>query len=60
MVRDDSHFTLKDRWTFIVRVIVLAVFLVGSLYVILSDKYPDATIKWAFGSAGLVVGYWLR
>lgn len=60
MVEDDSRFTGKERWTFIVRVVVSLVFLLGSLYVILSDKYPDATIKWAFGSAGLVVGYWLR
>ena len=53
-------FTTKDRWSFVVRVAVSAVFLAGSFFVILRNTYPDGTTKWAFGIAGLVIGYWLR
>jgi len=56
----DEAFTTKDRWMFVVRVSVSAILLGRSLVVILSNKYPDATMKWAFGIAGLVIGYWLR
>lgn len=56
----DDTFTTKERWMFLARVIVSAVLLTSSLVVILSNKYPDATMKWAFGIAGLVIGYWLR
>jgi len=56
----DETFTTKERWTFVVRVSVSAILLISSLFVILSNKYPDATAKWAFGIAGLVIGYWLR
>jgi len=31
----------------------------AALYMILSD-YPDAQLKWAFGSVGTIVGYWLK
>lgn len=34
--------------------------LTSSLFVVLSGRYDDATRKWAFGSVGLVVGFWLR
>lgn len=37
-----------------VRVIVSFVFLVAAPDVILSNKYPDATTKWAFGLIGVV------
>jgi hypothetical protein len=60
MAEDEPHFTPKERWTFIVRVGVSTLFLAGALFIILSDRYPDATIKWAFGIAGIVIGYWLR
>jgi hypothetical protein len=56
----DETFTTKERWTFVARVVVSAILLASSLVVILSNKYPDATMKWAFGIAGLVIGYWLR
>jgi hypothetical protein len=45
---------------FLARAVVSAIILVASLVVILSSGYPDATVKWAYGMAGLVVGYWLR
>lgn len=60
MTDSEIHFTPKERWNFVVRVSVSAILLVASLAVILSNKYPDATVKWAFGIAGLVIGYWLR
>ena len=56
----DETFTIKERCMFAARVIVSAILLISSLVVILSNKYPDATMKWAFGIAGLVIGYWLR
>jgi hypothetical protein len=56
----DEAFTTKERWMFVARVIVSAILLGSSLFVILSNSYPDATMKWAFGIAGLVIGYWLR
>jgi len=37
-----------------------AIFLAASIFVILNNSYPDSTTKWAFGTAGLVIGYWLR
>ena len=48
------------RWTFAVRVIMSAIVLAASLFVLLRNNYPDATIKWAVGVAGLVIGHWLR
>jgi len=53
-------FTTKDRWTFVVRVVMSLSVLSVSLFIILKNTYPDATVKWAFGLAGLVIGYWLR
>lgn len=34
--------------------------LVASLYIILSASYGDAQNKWAYGSVGMILGYWLR
>jgi hypothetical protein len=56
----DETFTSKERWMFVARVSVSVILLGSSLAVILSNKYPDATMKWAFGIAGIVIGYWLR
>jgi len=44
----------------IARIFVSLVCLLSALWVILSGIYPDATLKWAFGVVGLIVGYWLR
>jgi len=60
MPDNDTQFTNRERWTFIVRVIVSCTLLLAALVVILRNTYPDATTKWAFGIAGLVIGYWLR
>jgi len=56
----EGAFTGKERWLFVARFSVSVILLGSSLYIILSNKYPDASVKWAFGTAGLVIGYWLR
>jgi len=32
----------------------------AALYIVLSDHYGQDSVKWAFGSLGTVVGYWLK
>jgi hypothetical protein len=32
----------------------------ASLYVILSKRYDQDSLKWAYGTIGTVVGYWLK
>ncbi len=49
-----------DRARFAIRVTVSFVVLVVALFVITKNGYPDATVKWAYGSIGIVLGYWLR
>ena len=56
----DAQFTTQERWLFIVRALASVVILGVCFFVILTNSYPDATMKWAFGLVGLVVGYWLR
>jgi hypothetical protein len=36
------------------------VVLISSLFIILSKRYQDDTQKWAFGSLGTVLGFWLK
>jgi hypothetical protein len=45
--------------TTVMRVLISLIVLGSGMYVILSDKYPADTQKWAFGIVGLIVGYWL-
>jgi len=40
-------------------IVISVIVLLSSLYIILSNKYPADTLKWAFGIVGLIVGYWL-
>jgi bacteriorhodopsin len=53
------NLTAKE-WNVIGRLIISVVVLIVALYVILAGSYPDATVKWAFGAVGIVLGYWLR
>lgn len=55
-----SDFTERERYYFLVRVALSAIFGTASLFVVLDANYPDATIKWAFGIIGLIIGYWLK
>ena len=41
-------------------VIVSLAVLGCALYVILSKKYDASAEKWAFGSVGTIIGYWLK
>ena len=54
----------EDKWRLrtilVVRIVISALALFTALFVILSNRYPDAHVKWAFGIVGLVIGYWLR
>lgn len=43
-----------------VTIAVSGLVLVAALHIILTDAYPEAHSKWAFGMAGVIVGYWLR
>jgi hypothetical protein len=45
----------KNVMTAVISIPVLAV----SLFIILSKRYSEADIKWAYGAAGTVLGYWL-
>lgn len=56
----EQRFSDEARWTFLVRVGVSVVALGASLYIILVNSYPDSIDKWAFATAGLVIGYWFR
>ena len=57
---------LPEEWTkepphgrFYVRLGITLLVLSACLYVVLSDRYPSDTLKWAFGMIGLIIGYWL-
>jgi hypothetical protein len=39
---------------------VSLIVLAASIYVILSGRYGEGQNKWAFGSVGMILGYWLR
>jgi hypothetical protein len=54
------EFTERERWEFGARVVVSLLILFAGLFVIFWGSYPDAIIKWAIGTVGIVVGYWLR
>ncbi len=49
-----------DRARLAISSLVSLVVLVVALFVITKDGYPDATVKWAYGAIGIVMGYWLR
>ena len=52
-------FTAKD-WNVLGRLLVTLVVLTVAFYIILSNSYPDAHAKWAFGVIGVILGYWLK
>ena len=43
-----------------VQIIVSVVLLVASLFVVLSPKYEPKDKHWAYGTIGVLVGFWLR
>lgn len=42
-----------------IQVAITMMVLVASLYIVLADRYPTDTEKWAFGTIGLLIGYWM-
>lgn len=46
----------SDRW---IQIIISFIVLLSGLYIILSQQYSEDVQNWAFGTIGLVIGYWL-
>jgi hypothetical protein len=40
--------------------VITTVLMVASLWIILSSRYDEDVHKWAFGSMGSILGFWLR
>jgi hypothetical protein len=40
--------------------IVSLLILCSSLYIVLSNKFNDDSKKWAFGTIGTLIGFWLK
>ena len=40
--------------------IITTLFLLASLWIILSNRYDEDVQKWAFGAMGSILGFWLR
>ncbi len=57
---DFTRLNSSNRIKLYVKIAISAIMLAVSLYVMLSQKFPNDYNKWAFGMIGLVVGYWLR
>jgi hypothetical protein len=49
---------IQSLVTMFTQVIVTFTVLGLSMYIILSNKYEADTVKWAFGTAGSMIGYW--
>lgn len=49
----------KDLAAAMPAIVTIAV-LGSAIFVILSGSYAEAEQKWAFGSVGTVIGYWLK
>jgi len=52
---EEKDGTAKLWMRFTVTVVVLA----AAIYVILSEDYDDEGKKWAYGTIGIILGYWL-
>ncbi len=50
----------RDRTRIVMAIVVSLTVLGVSLYVILNPSYSEAHWDWAFGTVGLVLGYWLK
>jgi len=49
-----------EKRHFIISACVSGTLLLAALYVMLSKRYPEETIKWAFATVGTILGYWLK
>jgi len=44
---------------FIMSCIVTTIMLGAALYIILSQSFTEADVKWAYGMVGIIIGHWL-
>jgi len=51
--------SIKKIRLFVAITISILVLLAG-LYIVLSSEQPEESKKWAFGSIGTIMGYWLK
>ena len=56
----ELHSAIPSRTITFVRIAISLIVLGAALYVILSQKFPDESSKWAFGIVGIILGYWFR
>ena len=49
-----------ERLITCMRIVISAVAMAVAVWVLVSQNYPEDYNKWAFGTIGLVLGYWLR
>lgn len=57
---DISSVPIKANSRTIMMIIISLAVLFSSLYIILSGDYDEGSQKWAFGSVGSIIGFWLR
>ena len=50
----------RDMVEYFVRPAISLIVLIAGLFVILSKRYEADQEKWAFGSLGTVLGFWLK
>jgi hypothetical protein len=51
---------IKLNQYFIVRATISGIILAAALFIILKGTHPKASMEWAYGSIGLIIGYWLK
>ena len=56
--KDEANTMVNVRITMMV--LVSLIVLVSSIYTILTGTYSDGTQKWAYGSIGTILGFWLK
>ena len=54
-----AEFSQKERWHFVARAVVSLIVGIFALGVIGTGQ-PAEAVKWATGTLGVIVGYWLR
>ena len=52
--------SLAEKLNELMPALISLIVLASSLYIILSVSYGEAEKKWAYGSGGTILGYWLR
>lgn len=50
----------RQDWQVLARIAISLVVLAVAFFIILTNTYPDAHTKWAFGIVGVILGYWLK